>query len=93
MIQAGFVQSEDVSSLTEAEVFAKYKDSLDNGGLVQISNGGFNDQMRDYGIACKYLFLWPKDMNDTSVAKFRAEALCGQKTIRPFTVGFPTTKR
>lgn len=83
MIQAGFAQSEDVSSLTEAEVFAKYKDSLDNGGLVQISNGGFNDQMRDYGIACKYLFLWPKDMNDTSVAKFRAEALMWAKDDSP----------
>lgn len=83
MEKAGFVQAEDVSSLSEAKVFAKYKDYLDNTGLVQINNSGFNDQMRDYGIACKYLFFWPKDMNDTSVVKFRSEALSWAKNDSP----------
>ncbi len=83
MEKAGFVQAEDVSSLSEAKVFAKYKDYLDNTGLVQINNSGFNDQMRDYGIACKYLFFWPKDMNDASVVKFRSEALSWAKNDSP----------
>lgn len=80
---AGFEKGEDVTTMTEAKCFAKYKDMLNNDALVQINNGGFNDQMRDYGIACKYLFFWPKNMEDTSVMKFRAEVLAWAKEDSP----------
>ena len=82
-LSAGFEKGEDVTKMTEAKCFAKYKDKLNNDGLVQINNGGFNDQLRDYGIACKYLFFWPKNMDDSTVMKFRAEVLSWAKEDSP----------
>lgn len=80
---AGLEKAADATEMTEAKCFEQYKDLLNNDGLVQINNANFNDQMRDYGIACKYLFMWPKDMNDGKVAKFRAEALTWAKEDSP----------
>lgn len=79
----GFTMGEDATTMTEAKCFKKYKDKLNNDALVQINYGGFNDQMRDYGIACKYLFLWPKDMEDPDIVRFRAEALAWAKDDSP----------
>ena len=72
--EQGLEQAEDVTKMTEAQCFRKYKDLLNNDGIVQINNANFNDQMRDYGIACKFLFMWPKQMEDPDVMKYRAEA-------------------
>ena len=82
-VNLGFEKGEDVTKMTEAKCFAKYKDMLNNDGLVQINNGGFNDQLRDYGIACKYLFFWPKDMEDSTVVQFRADVLSWAKDDSP----------
>lgn len=79
----GFTMEVDARNMTEAECFEQYKEFLNNDGIVQISNEGFNDQMRDYGIACKYLFMWPKDMNDPGIVKFRASALQWAKPDSP----------
>lgn len=83
MIEAGFVKAEDATEMTEAECFRRYKDKLNNDAIVQIDNGGFNTQMRDYGIACKYLFMWPKDMENSTIIQFRAEALSWAKDDAP----------
>ncbi len=79
----GLEMAEDATKMTEAKCFAKYKDKLNNDGIVQIGNENFNDKMRDYGIACKYLFTWPKNMSDPEIMKFRAEALQWAKEDSP----------
>lgn len=79
----GLVMAVDATDMTEAECFELYKDKLNNDGLVQINSAGFNDQMRDYGIACRYLFMWPENMSDTSVMQFRASALSWAKDDSP----------
>ncbi len=71
----GLEMAADATSMTEAKCFEQYKQYLNNDGIVQINNANFNDQMRDYGIACKYLFMWPKNMEDSKIMMFRASAL------------------
>lgn len=82
-ISAGLEKAVDATEMTESKCFDQYKDYLNNDGLIQINNADFNDQMRDYGIACKYLFMWPKDMKNTKVAQFRANALTWAKDDSP----------
>lgn len=81
--EMGLTMEVDATEMTEADAFNQYKDLLNNDGIVQISPDGFNTQMRDYGIGCKYLYMWPKNMSDLSVMKFRAEALEWAKKDSP----------
>lgn len=81
--EMGLTMEVDATEMTEADAFSQYKDLLNNDGIVQISPDNFNTQMRDYGIGCKYLYMWPKDMTDTDIVRFRAEALNWAKKDSP----------
>ena len=88
----GLEKIEDATKMTEAKCFEKYKDMLNNDAIVQIDNTNHNDRMRDYGVACKYLHMWPKDMTDPAVMNSARTPSRGLKTIAPFTGGVPTTR-
>ena len=79
----GLQMEVDATDMTEAKCFKKYKDYLNNDGLVQLNYNNFNTNIRDYGIACKYMFFWPKDMQDPDVMKYRADILNWAKEDSP----------
>lgn len=70
----GFEMVADATSMSERQAFKLYKDYLNNDALVQISSIDHNHFLTDYGIANRYLFLWPQDMTDSDIMRFRFEA-------------------
>ena len=73
--ECGLELSVDATAMTEARCFKRYKNLLNNDAAIQLNYNDFNVQMRDYGIACRYMFFWPKDMNDPDVVRYRADIL------------------
>lgn len=73
-VNRGFEIVADATSMSERQAFKLYKDLLNNDALVQIESIKHAHFLTDYGIANKYLFLWPQDMTDSDILRFRAEA-------------------